>query len=129
MRTVVFLLVSLVVCAACRTTEKVYIPVETVNTEYRNVLQRDSVRIHDSVFVTVKGDTVFRDRWHTAFRDRWRNDTVLKADSIPVPYPVERRLSAWEQMKLHYGGYSLAVVFVSILMVFGRFVYRLKKKV
>ena len=88
----------------------------------------DSIHVYDSVLVVIKGDTVFRDRWHTAYRDRWRNDTVLKADSIPVPYPVERRLSEWEQMKLRYGGYSLAVVFITILIVFGRFVYRIKKK-
>ena len=36
MRMVLFLFVALV-CVACRTTEKVYVPVETVNTEYRNV--------------------------------------------------------------------------------------------
>ena len=31
-----------------------------------------------------------------------------KADSIQVPYPVEKRLTRWQQTKVDYGGFSLA---------------------
>ncbi len=34
----------------------------------------------------------------------------VKADSIPVPYPVERRLNAWEQTKQDVGGYAIGVI-------------------
>lgn len=56
----------------------------------KNTIIRDSVYIHDSIIVTVKGDTVFKDRWHTEYVDKWRYDTayVEIRDSVPVPYEV-----------------------------------------
>ena len=70
-----------------------YIPVESTRTEkeYIDRWNRDSVFVKDSVFIFVKGDTVFRDRYKMIYKDRFVKDTVLisKTDSIPVPYPVE----------------------------------------
>lgn len=33
----------------------------------------------------------------------------VKADSVPVPYPVERELSRWERVKVDYGGFALGL--------------------
>ena len=70
-----------------------YVPVETVKTEkeYIDKIKRDSIYVRDSVFVLVKGDTVFRDKYHIVYRDRLMHDTVniSQTDSIAVPYPVE----------------------------------------
>lgn len=66
------------------------------DTKYVTKLQRDSIHIHDSIFVNQwqKGDTVYqvRDRWHVMWRDRLLHDTIYKSivDSVPVPYPVEK---------------------------------------
>ena len=35
-----------------------------------------------------------------------------KVDSVPVPYPVERKLSRWEQTKMDYGGMALVALAV-----------------
>ena len=120
-------MLAVVLLSACRTVKEVYIPVENVKTEYKTVVQADSVHVRDSVYVLVKGDTIYKDRWHTEYRDRWRNDTILKADSIPVPYPVERKLSKWERVKIDYGGHALTVAFFAILIGFGSLVYKIKK--
>lgn len=38
----------------------------------------------------------------------------VKSDSIPVPYPVERRLNRWEQTKQDVGGYALVALAVVV---------------
>lgn len=40
--------------------------------------------------------------------------TAIKADSIPVPYPVERRLNSWEQTKQDVGGWAIVILAVVI---------------
>jgi len=115
------------ICTACGTTRVEYVPVEKVRTEYRDVMRMDSVFIRDSVTVTTKGDTVMRDRWRTEYRDRWRRDTITRTDTVPMPIPVERKLSRWEQTKMDYGGHALTTVAVTILVVVGQTVYKLKK--
>jgi hypothetical protein len=39
---------------------------------------RDSIFIHDSIFVYVGGDTVVRERWRTMWRERMVHDTVIE---------------------------------------------------
>lgn len=93
---------------ACSPTK--YVPV--VKTEYRD---RDVERtvtdtVHDTRIVWLKGDTVLD------IRDRWRHSTeyvhdtcfMVRTDSIPAPYPVERELSRWERTKIDYGGFAIA---------------------
>ena len=48
--------------ASCRTQ---YVPVETVRTEYktRDSIRHDSVYQQDSVYVLVKGDTIYQYRY------------------------------------------------------------------
>ena len=40
--------------------------------------QTDSVFVHDSVYVRIRADTVWLEKWHTRWRDRFsvRTDTV-----------------------------------------------------
>ena len=34
-------------------------------------------------------------------------DTIIKTDSIRVPYPVERKLNKWENLKMEVGGWAI----------------------
>lgn len=93
---------------SCRSVK--YVSVPEYHTEYKtrtdSILKRDSVWIHDSVSVWMKNDTVFKDRWHTEWRyhniDKICQDTIMKTDSVRVPYPIEKRLSKWQQIKVDY---------------------------
>lgn len=38
------------------------------------------------------------------------HDTIIKTDSIRVPYPVEKSLSRWQQIKLDIGEYVLVLL-------------------
>lgn len=110
-------------------------PVETVRTDsvYVDRYLRDSIYQRDSVFVNqwMVGDTVYQDKvvWKYVYRDKVRYDTVsiLRSDSVCVPYPVERKLTKWEQIRLDVGGWAIGVVIITILIVIGCIVYKLKK--
>lgn len=121
-----FIFLALIACIimfGCKSTE--YIPVETIRTEYKTktdtFIQKDSVLIKDSVFIHSKGNTLLYEKWHTKYVDRWRDriitDTLIKTDSIRAPYPVERKLSKWEQFKMDCGGFLLGVIIVFFIIL------------
>lgn len=118
--------VCCIVCSSCRSVQ--YAPVESVRTEieYRDRWQRDSIHIHDSIHIRDKGDTVFVDRWHTVYKDKLLRDTtyIEKTDSVQVPYPVEKKLSRWQSMKMELGGWAFGVIIVMALAFVGWLVYR-----
>lgn len=99
------------------------ITVPEYHTEYvtrtDTFVSRDSIHVHDSIYVTLKGDTVNVERWHTIYKDRWREkiltDTVIKTDSVAVQYPVEKKLTRWQQAKLDLGGWMVGVILVSFI--------------
>lgn len=116
----------LLLLCSCASTQ--YVPVETVRTEtrYKDRLVRDSIHVKDSVVMFVKGDTVFRDRWHSEYKDRLVRDTVHVTDSVRVeiPYPVEKKLTRWQSFKMDVGGIAVGVVLVLIgilgWLIFGK---------
>lgn len=106
-------------------TRKVYVPQETVRTEYKDRvvenLRVDTVAMRDSVAVYVNGDTVritkFRDRWRTRIVERHDTCTVTKTDSVQVPVQVERKLTKWERTKMNAGGIAIWILGVAALGV------------
>lgn len=122
--------VCCIVCSSCRSVQ--HVPVESVRTEieYRDRWQRDSIHIHDSIHIRDKGDTVFVDRWHTVYKDKLLRDTtyIEKTDSVQVPYPVEKKLSRWQSMKMELGGWAFGIIIVLALIIVWRLVSKMKKK-
>ena len=124
------ILISLL--SGCKSVQ--FVPVETVKTDsvYIDRFQRDSIYQRDSVFVNrwTAGDTVYQDKvvWKYVYRDKVKYDTVsvLRSDSVRVPYPVERRLTKWEQVRLNVGGWVIALVVITILVVVGWAIYLFK---
>lgn len=98
---------------------------------------RDSIRINniataDTVrqtrFVFVSGDTLrIYDRDERISRVEIHDTCyVTLTDSVtryvPRPYPVERKLSRWEQVKQDYGGYAIVLIALAVaLFVFSLF--------
>lgn len=118
----VTLVLALALCG-CTTTR--YVPVERVthhtDTVRELAVRIDSMTVRDSVAVYMSGDTVYMTKWRDRFRYSERIDTVYQsvADSIrvPQPYPVERKLTAWERVKQDAGGWALAAVAVLCIAV------------
>lgn len=123
------LVLLLFLITSCSTVK--YVPVETVRTEYINktdsFIQKDSVFIRDSVLVMQNGDTVTIYKTKTIYKDRWQEkikvDTIIKTDSVEIPYPVEKQLSQWEKAKMDLGGIAF-VLLIFLLIYIGGNVYR-----
>lgn len=119
--------------AGCKSVK--YIPVETVRTDsvYVDRYLRDSIYQRDSVFINrwTTGDTVYQDKivYKYIYRDKVKYDTVaiLRSDTVRVPFSVDRELSKWKQIRLDVGGWAIGVVIITILIVIGCMVYKLKK--
>lgn len=117
----VIIIVLTVLCVLCGCTTTKYVPVETVRTE--RVTVHDSIYLsiekHDSTVIERQGDTVTIGRWHTVYRDRWRDRwrDSIRVDSIQVPYPVERKLTKWERLKIDWGGYMIGIILVFFILL------------
>lgn len=85
-----YILIILLASTIWSCSRAVYVPVESVRTEYKDRIQKDSVHILDSVFYAIKGDTIFKEKYRTIYMDKWRSDSIFIQDTIRVPYPVEK---------------------------------------
>ena len=126
----IFCLLSVcLMIVSCRSVK--YVPVETVKTDsvYVNKVQRDSIRLQDSIFVFVKGDTVRIEKYKYLYRDRVVVDTVYKVqcDTIREPYPIEKQLTRWQQWKIELGGFAMAAIVITVLLMVGRAIHKLKR--
>lgn len=52
--------------------------------------------------------------------------TVTK--KVKEPYPVEKELTRWQKIRLNVGGWAIGIVIITVLIVVGKLVYKLKKK-
>ena len=116
--------------AGCSSTK--YVPVETIKTEYktRDSIRFDSIYQHDSVYLMIKGDTVYKEKYKYLYRYLTVNktDTVIKTDSVQVPYPVEKKLTRWQSAKIELGGWAFGIVIALALVIVGWIVYKSRKK-
>lgn len=137
--------VLLLLLSGCKSVQ--YVPVEKVKTVYQN--HTDTIKQIDSVF-SMK-ETIIREADSTliqqlgiqlkkdqkaivVFKTNVENkvkkeiehkiDTVLKTDSIQVPYPVEKKISKWDKICLGAGYMFIGVCIVSILIVIMRFSFK-----
>ena len=132
MKRLVYIIILLILAVCFTSCQTQYIPVESVRTEYKT---RDSIRIdsiyqRDSIYTLVKGDSVYQYRYKYLYRylTTNRTDTILKNDSIRVPYPVERKLNRWQSLKMELGGWAFGIVVAFILIIIGRIEYRCRNK-
>lgn len=114
------ILLMLAIClTSCRSIK--YVPVETVKTEYktRDSIRFDSIYEHDSIFLFVKGDTVYKEKYRYKYRYLTINktDTVMLTDSVQIPYPVEKQLTRWQQMKIELGGWAVGVIAILFIVL------------
>lgn len=78
-------ILSLVVCS-CKTKyiETIhYEPVEIHDTVNSIQHIRDSITLHDSVYIHTKNDTVYSEKWRTEHHWHTKRDTVYKSKEVP----------------------------------------------
>lgn len=129
--TVLFWIVFLafVFCfSSCKTK---YVSVPEYHTEYitktDSFTQRDSIFVKDSIYMWMQGDTIYKEKFSIIYKDKWRDrylcDTIIKTDSVRVPYPVEKQLTKWQQIKLDIGEWvmvALALALIALVVIIVR---------
>lgn len=102
-----------------------------------SIVKRDSTYVKDSVATRKVGDTIFVDRWHWEYiydffhLEKMNLETnqqqdfrfIARADTIKVPYPVERKLTKWEEFELKYAAWAMGATCV-LLVLFVFVIYR-----
>jgi hypothetical protein len=114
-----------------------YIPVpeyhEIVVHHADTLLRVDSVQLRDSVIIRLQGDTIVQEVWR--WRDRVKYDTRIvyrdsvRVDSVRVPYPVERKQTAWERTMQNVGKISLIILVTSICFMLVYLLLRARNKI
>lgn len=123
MSNVALLATIAMLAVGCKTkTVTVTVPKVRTDTLIITKSQRDSIWLHDSVYVSEKteNDTVFLEikKWHTKYVEKIVRDTtyIAKHDTIPMPYPVEvikeveRELTWWQKVRMFAGSLMLAML-------------------
>lgn len=123
-----------VLLSGCKSVKHVSVPVVHTDTLYINKMSRDSIWLHDSIFVSEKqkGDTIWltSTKWRTKYVERQVHDTIYKSrvDSVGVPYPVEvpveKPLTWWQKARLRLG--DVMLITFAVLGIIG--IIRLRKK-
>lgn len=116
-----------------------YIPVETSHTEHHwhtdSIIQKDSV-VKERMTTVMQLDSAAMAKYGIQLKNAERawlvkswelerqienlqrltaiRDTVR--DTIQVPYPVEKKLSKWQQTKVDWGGWAMLGVLVVIIL-------------
>lgn len=128
---VVMLALALTSC-----TKTVYVPTEhtvyNTDTVYYAVLRVDSVIQRDSIAVIQKGDTVLITKYRDRYKVKQRTDTVYKAkvDSVYIrePYPIERKLTKWEQAKMDFREIGMVLIVIALVTAIGWMIVEFKRK-
>lgn len=134
MRNILYILMAVALLTGCKTQ---YIPVpeyhEIVVHHADTLLRVDSVQSRDSVIIRVQGDTITQEVWR--WRDRVKYDTrivyrdSIRVDSVRVPYPVERKQTAWERTMQNVGKISLIILVTSICFMLVYLLLRARNKI
>ena len=131
MRAAVYSLVGMVILlllamlTSCKTR---YVTVPEYHKEYIHstdtFLRSDTLFRLDSGVIRQQGDTtvIEKMRWQNRFVNVYKvkTDTIMKSDSIRVPYPVERKLSKWQQLRLDFVGWAMGMLALGIVFFFIR---------
>lgn len=135
---IIVLLFTSAMLTSCTTVK--YVPVETVHTEYVNqtdtVLKTDTVT-HEKETIIREADSTLVAKLGIQLKENERaililqrelekqiskemehkTDTVIKTDSIQVPYPVEKPLTRWQSLCIDYGKIAIGVTLALITLL------------
>ena len=130
---IAFIVAMCLAFTSCKSVQYVPVPEYHHDSIYITKVQYDSIFKHDSVFVKeyLHGDTFYveKTKWQTLYKYKMVYDTVYveRIDSVPVPYPVERKLSRWEQTKIDWGGTAILCLAILLFIVIWLVISRLKR--
>lgn len=93
----------------CTTTKYVEVPVDKVRIEYRDRIHKDTFFTKDSIFLMIKGDTVFKEKYIYRYKVKELRDTIVKVDTLTQVQVVSNtkevnKLKTWQIVLMILGG-------------------------
>lgn len=126
----------LLVMTSCRTPKPIVLErvINKTDTLYKTNYIADTFRVHDSIYVEsyMIGDTIYKTKNVYKWRDRVsvKTDTIyksiLRADSIPVPVPVEHKATWWERTQMFVGKIAVGAVVLCLISLLVWLIHRKK---
>ena len=125
---IIALVVLALVCFSCKTkyitqTEYKEVPVVIHDTVAKNIWRIDTTIVKDSVYLAIKGDTVFKERYNTLWKIKVAHDTINKFvekpvevihNSVKTETKEVSRLYWWQKVLILLGCTSLIELIVQI---------------
>ncbi len=149
MRRFVLILLSCILIAGCKHTEYIEVPVPEYHERQVNIVDsvHDTDTVHDNHIQTLQEvDSSYlasvgiinppksawllketHDRQEKSSKNHVNNSSANEIDTIRVPYPVERQLTAWERTKVDYGGYAIIILATILLIILVYIFIKLRK--
>ena len=127
--TIILICASLAAACSPRIIERVHTEIE-----YRDKVERDSLYLHDSVYVHehASNDTVYLDKfvYKYIYRDKFKTDSVYVAvhDTTTVEKLVEKQLSWGQRVKQDSWWILMALLLVLFLWMLRRPIIALLKR-
>lgn len=104
------MLMSVLLLPACQSMQTV---AEANANRLSNNIQRDSIYLHDSIFVRIRADTVYLEKWHT----RWRDRETVKTDTITLTETKTEMVEKPYVPSFYKYCAAFAILFVLFLLV------------
>ena len=124
---IVLILLLLLLCCSCtkRVYETQYVeqPVYIHDTLRSTIYSHDTTIVKDSVYLSIKGDTIVRERYNTIERIKVAHDTIMRFVEKPVEVVRENnvckqvevnRIYWWQKALMWIGGIGLVVVGIMV---------------
>ena len=126
---VVIVLILLLILLCCSCTKRVYEtqyveqPVYLHDTLRSTIYSHDTTIVKDSVFFSIKGDTIIRERHNTIERIKVAHDTIMRFVDKPVEVVSTKevckqvkvnRIYWWQKALMWIGGIGLVVVGIMV---------------
>ena len=104
--------------------------VHNTNTIIREANESDSVMLAEYGIKLKDNERLLlllRSEIHKATSEKQEShtDTVIKNDSVRVPYPIEKKLTRWEQAKIDMGGWMVGIIIAAVVSFI---IYWLRRK-
>ena len=124
---IVLLLLLLLLCCSCtkRVYETQYVdqPVYLHDTLRSTIYSHDTTIVKDSVYLSIKGDTIVREKYNTIERIKVAHDTIMRFVDKPVEVVSTKqvckqvevnRIYWWQKALMWIGGIGLVVVGIMV---------------
>ena len=126
---VVIVLILLLILLCCSCTKRVYEtqyveqPVYLHDTLRSTIYSHDTTIVKDSVYLSINGDTIVREKYNTIERIKVAHDTIMRFVEKPVEVVRENnvckqvevnRIYWWQKLLMVIGGIGVVVVGIMV---------------